>query len=138
MSALGWGIKASLLDYVRGMPDGTIETSNGAGEGDAGFVFPGLGDDAFGGTVTLTGHGGMMRVTISDPALVRGGEHWLLTIADPGDPGIRLPFARIAAIDTGSDGVRRATGTVLTGDGADLFFGPYTAGTPLDDPVVLP
>jgi hypothetical protein len=141
MSALVWGIKASLLGYVRGMPDGAVTLSGGAEEVDGGFRFPAAdaaghtGADAplaFRGAVTLTGHGGMLRVTIADPALVDTGDGWVLEIADPDDPGIRLRFATLAGFDG-----ERATGAALTEDGADLFFGPYERGTAVDDPRVV-
>lgn len=132
MSTLRWGIKASLLGYVRGMADGRVEVADGAtADGDA-FVFEGA--DAslvFRGSVALTGHGGMLRVTIADPAVVEAAGGWVLEIADPDDPDARLRFATIAAFDGTT-----ASGTALTEEGADLFFGPYTTGTPIDDPRV--
>ena len=140
MSALVWGVKASLLDYVRGMPDGAVEL-DGPRESPDGFVFaaadgPEDGIRRFKGSVTLTGHSGMMRVVIADPWIaVRPGE---LSIADPDTPGVRLPFARMEALEADAGGVLHARGTTLTADGADLFFGPYREGTPLDDPVMLP
>ena len=140
MSALVWGVKASLLAYVRGMPDGAVALE-GVVESDDGFVFastegPDAGIRRFIGSLTLNGHSGMMRVVIADPwIVVDAGE---LSIADPDDPSVRLPFARIAGFETEADGALRAHDTTLTADGADLFFGPYREGTPLDDPVVLP
>lgn len=131
--SLRWGIKTSLLRYVRDMPDGRVEAANGAAAVEGGFVFGSAGGLAFRGTVTLTGHHGMMRVVIADPAFVQTASGWSLEIADPDEPGTRLRFATINAFDA-----ERATGTALTTDGADLFFGPYTAGTPLDDPIVVP
>lgn len=131
MSALLWGIKASLLGYVRGMPDGAVTLAGGAEEAEGGFRFPG-GAGAFRGSVTLTGHGGMMRVVVADPAIVETDDGWALEIADPDDATARLRFATIAAFDG-----ERATGAALTEDGADLFFGPYERGTPLDDAAVV-
>ena len=132
--SLLWGIKASLLDYVRGMGDGTVEAAGGATVTDAGIRFPGAGTGAlaFGGAVTLTAHGGMLHVTIADPAIVETSTGWALEIADPHDPSRRMAFATIAAFDG-----RRASGTALTQDGADLFFGPYQRGTAIDDPSVV-
>lgn len=137
--SLDWGIKASLLRYVRGMSDGAVTVSGGASEIDSvaggGFRFPS--DDttdallAFRGTVTLTGHGGMMRVVLADPALVETGTGWVLEIDDPDDPSIRLVFATVADFDG-----HLASGTALTEDGADFFFGPYERGTALDNPAV--
>lgn len=134
--ALAWGVKASLIGYVRGMADGAVATTGGAVEVDGGFRFPAAGGAhplAFRGTVTLTGHHGMLRVAISDPSLVESSTGWVLEIADPDVPGVRLPFATIAAFDG-----ERASGTALTEAGADLFFGPYRQGTPIDDPDVVP
>ncbi|WP_072314107.1 HtaA domain-containing protein [Agrococcus sp. Marseille-P2731] len=130
--ALVWRIKGSLLGYVRGMPDGAVTIAGGAQETAEGFRFPATGQLSFGGSVTLTGHSGMMRVVIAEPSIVRTGDGWSLEIADTEAATGRLRFAILAGFD-GS----RATGTALTEEGADLFFGPYTAGTPLDDPRIL-
>ncbi len=132
MTALDWGIKASLLGYVRRMADGSVEAGGGAARTGTGFRFESADGLAFRGAVTLTGHGGMLRVTIADPAIVQVGGGWALEITDPDDPSSRFPFATIAAFDG-----RRASGTALTQDGADLFFGPYERGTAIDDPVVV-
>ena len=132
MTSLLWGIKGSLLDYVRGMADGSVEVADGASITAAGIRFPVADGLAFGGAVTLTGHGGMLRVTIARPALVETSDGWVLEIADPDDPSRRMAFATIAAFDG-----TLASGTALTQDGADLFFGPYERGTAIDDPVVL-
>ena len=129
---LDWGIKASLLDYVRGMGDGTVETAGGATAAADGLRFPHAAGLAFRGAVTLTAHGGMLHVTIADPALVETATGWAIGIVDPHDPSRRMRFATIAAFDG-----RRASGTALTQDGADLFFGPYQRGTAIDDPVVV-
>ena len=133
MTALAWAVKASLVGYVERMPDGRIEL-DGATRTDAGFIFPVVDADAgrFTGSVTFLGHNGMMRVVIADPWVTRDGGGAVLSIADPDDPRARLDFARSASFDG-----RIATATTLTADGADLFFGPYTAGTPLDDPHII-
>ncbi|MGC5078180.1 HtaA domain-containing protein [Agrococcus sp. DT81.2] len=136
--SLLWGIKASLLDYVRGMGDGTVEASGGASVTDVGIRFPSGSDSpepgslAFRGAVTLTAHGGMLHVTIADPAIVETSTGWALEIVDPHDASRRMAFATIAGFDG-----RRATGTALTHDGADLFFGPYQRGTAIDDPSII-
>lgn len=134
--ALEWGVKASLLDYVRGMGDGTVDATDGATITDAGIRFPGIrfpgtGEPplAFAGAVTLTAHGGMLHVTIAAPAIVETATGWAIEIDDPHDPSQRMAFATIAGFDG-----RDATGTALTQDGADLFFGPYQRGTAIDDP----
>ncbi|KAA9089716.1 HtaA domain-containing protein [Microbacterium radiodurans] len=142
MTALLWAIKASLLDYVRGMPDGRVDLAGGAREESSGaFSFPAApssqadaADLRFSGSVTLTGHSGMMRVVIADPHLARIGDGWALTIDD--GTGERLHFADVAGLDDRADGSRVGRSTLLTADGAELFFGPYRAGTALDDPIV--
>ncbi|WP_404311552.1 HtaA domain-containing protein [Agrococcus terreus] len=128
-----WGIKASLLAYVRRMPDGAVSFADGAADhGERGIRWaPGVAPLAFRGRVTLTGHGGLLRVTIADPSLVEVDGGWALEVADPDDPALRLRFATIEVFDG-----ERASGTALTEDGADLFFGPYERGTPIDDPVL--
>ncbi|GEK80161.1 HtaA domain-containing protein [Agrococcus baldri] len=132
MTALLWGVKASLLGYVRGMPDGAVTVTGGAEEVDGGFRFPAAGSLRFCGSVTLTGHGGMMRVVVADPAIVEAEGGWAIEIADPDDDAARLRFATL----TGFDG-ERTSGAALTEDGADLFFGPYERGTPIDEAVVV-
>lgn len=129
--SLLWGIKASLLDYVRGTADGSVEVTDGASITPAGIRFPGTDGRAFGGAVTLTGHGGMLRLTIARPAIIETSGGWVLEIADPDEPSRRMTFATIAAFDG-----TRASSTALTQDGADLFFGPYERGTAIDDPMV--
>lgn len=138
MTALVWGVKASLLGYVRGMPDGRVEVSDGAAADPGGFAFPSAGGALeFRGAVTLTGHGGMMRVVLADPRLVETDGGWELTVRDDEAPSGRLRFATIDALTPDDGDGRAATGTRLTADGADLFFGPYTEGTPVDDPRVV-
>ncbi len=141
MTALHWGVKSSLLDYVRGMADGDILLDGGASEGGSGFVFPGNDDTGdgvlrFRGAVTLIGHGGMMRVVLHSPWLEQTPDGWRLSIQDPDASGARLAFAEVATRSAQPDGTIVGAGTVLTGAGADLFFGRYSEGTPLDDPAV--
>ncbi|GAB3596051.1 HtaA domain-containing protein [Microbacterium tumbae] len=127
MSTLVWGVKESLLSYVRRMPDGAITADDGARIDGNAVSFPGDGL-RFSGSVTLTGHGGMMHVVLSAPQLVREEETWSLSIEDPDAPEGRLRFATVGSFDGA-----RGSDVRLTEDGADLFFGPYTRGTPLDD-----
>ena len=144
--ALEWGIKQSLVRYIAGMADGAIVASEPATEAEGGFRFPAAappqaaGTLRFAGSVTLTGHGGMLRLVVAEPWLVPAGkpnDAWSLTIADQYEPGARIAFATIDRLDLG-EAAPSAHGTRLTADGADLFFsGPYTEGTELDDPRIL-
>lgn len=151
LRSLVWGIKESLIRYVRGMSDGSVQVSGSAVETAAGFVFPsdpepGPALDSpgaplrFRGAVMLTGHGGMLRIGISDPWLVPGPDPhgpWGITMSDQFEAGERLVFAEIDRVDRDASGALKCSGTRLTEAGSDLFFaGPYTPGTELDDPAV--
>jgi Htaa len=160
VTVLIWGVKSSLLGYVRGMADGAITVAGGAVEEAGGFLFPAEGTTAedgpwrFVGRITLTGHGGLMQLVLAAPWLEPGpssADGYVLsfaeTDADPnaaatigtsatGNP-LRLPFAHVASL-IWRDGRLHGTGVTLTADGADLFFGPYRQGTILDDLVIDP
>lgn len=138
MTALVWPIKASLLEYVRGMSDGAVHL-DGVEESARGYVFPASAGETSGhrftGSVRLRGHGGLLDVLFRDPAIEPRGDGWVLTIADPDDPAQRVPFATLDALEPAA-GELRGRGTRLTAPGADFFFGPYTLGTPFDDPII--
>lgn len=132
MNVLRWAIKDSLLDYVRSMQDGRVVADGGASEVASGFEFSATANPLrFRGRVTLTGHNGLMHVIIADPGIASTPTGWVLEIADPDEPSVRLAFATLAAFDGAS-----ASGAELTEAGSDLFFGPYTAGTPVDSPTI--
>ena len=137
---LVWRIKSSLVGYVRGMSDGEVLLDDGVVETAEGFAFPPAGVDGdtlrFGGCLTFQGHSGMMRVELSEPSLTAVAGGWRVEFADPDAPTVRLHFADVASVVTGADGTLHGAGTFLAADGADLFFGPYEEGTPLDDPHV--
>lgn len=78
---LHWGIKESLLAYVEGLEDGSVETVGPVIRQGNEFVFP-LDQDAsdfdpatrlgtlqFQGSVTLSGYWGSMRIQLTDPQL---------------------------------------------------------------------
>lgn len=134
MTALLWPIKRSLVAYVQSMSDGRIALDDVVATTE-GFYFPLRGrthdELLFAGSVTFSGHHGMMRVLIAEPRLFRTTQGWALSITDPDVPSVVLTFGRIAAFDD-----RHATGITLTQDGADLFFGPYREGTALDDAIL--
>lgn len=118
MTALRWGIKKSLHEYVRST-EGSIEVADGARlDGDE-VIFPA--DDAvqgaFTGSVRFVAHGGMMDWRLAAPRLEDGGS----TVTIGGRRGARVQFATADA-----DGVR------LTLDGAILLGNFYATGTALD------
>jgi hypothetical protein len=139
MTHLEWGIKETLVGYVTGMADGEVTTEDGAEAVGSSFRFPLAQRDgdvlSFTGRVVMTGHGGLLNVVIAAPTLEHGPDGWTLTIADPDVPGDRLVFATLEGVAE-TDGGLTVASAALTESGADLFFGPYTRGTPLDVPTV--
>lgn len=151
---LRWGVKTSFLAYLERMPDGAIDEIGAAVLADGVVRFPAAeGDDAgasaplrFAGGIRCTGHAGMLDLAIADPWLEEGPGGRELSIADPYAPGARVALATVADLIAGTVAgpagapptpARRGTGLALTAAGADLFFGPYEAGTPLDDFVIV-
>lgn len=151
---LRWAIKHSFVGYVSRMPDGRGYISGGAGATETNeFVFPlaeegaPASDDgavrtfAFGGSITFTGHFGLLYVQIAQPRItVREGEAEL-TVADPeSKEGGRLPLATLALTGpVAEDGNERweATDVRLTPQGVELFGDVYQAGEPLEPLAVI-
>lgn len=149
---LRWGIKSSFIEYVRRMPDGKGAVGDGAlpvGTSEIFFEYDAettasLAADvpdrrvvAFRGTVTFTGHFGMLRVSIAQPHLEIDGDRAALTIADPDGHADRprvslatLTLQRVGAdastVVLGSDDVR------LDAAAVPLFSDVYPAGEPLE------
>lgn len=137
-STLCWAFQRSFVDYVARLPDGRIAAADGAEVLDDGsFAFPAAeaaeeatGARRFAGSISFTGHHGMMAVTISAPALLPGARAdspALLTIEDPFEPGQRMALATVAP---------DAAAPRLTEQGADLFQGIYPQGMALE-PLLL-
>jgi hypothetical protein len=142
---LEWGIKDSLVRYVTGMADGEVTADEGAlavatAGGEARFAFPLRDRDGdawrFGGRVVMAGHGGLLHLVIAAPSIERGGSGWTLSIDDPDVPGERLVFATLEGVAEAGTGLTVGS-AALTEAGSDLFFGPYTRGTPIDAPTVV-
>lgn len=140
MITLAWGLKSSLLAYVRSQPDGSVTPSEDAWERDGVFVFPGavVGDELhFRGCVTVRAHDGLMNVPLADVRITPAGDRWELSIRDPEDPSRRMRFATVGALETVRGRGMRGTEVAMALPGSDLFFfGPYGPGTALDDFVV--
>lgn len=144
LRGLRWGIKASFVRYVAGMPDGTMSVTGGAVETPEGFVFPvrdarsfdtktGSGIVRFEGDVRFRAHHGMLQVRVADPELsvdergarlsVEGPDGTRLTVAELGTPrpaeggGLEIPAA-------------------LTAEAVSYFNDVYPEGTALDPLVV--
>jgi hypothetical protein len=145
-AGLAWAVKDSLLSYVEGLDDGSVEVVEPASRSDAGFWFPTAEPGAdpveaaaptvlqFLGTVRLTGHWGMLDVELRDPRVELDGPHGTLFVHDRGsrDPEARVPFADLTLGTTagrGSAVVEAAA--ALTGHGRLLLGGQYAVGEPL-------
>lgn len=137
--ALIWGLKSSLVAYVRSQSDGSVETTDGAKSDPTGvFRFPYAGRDGdvlrYQGGVRLRAHGGMLDVAISAP--------WVELAPTPSisaavewtdDPGERLTIVRMDVAEA-EDGAWTGTSVQLTSDGA-LTLGAmqYYEGQQIDD-----
>lgn len=141
---LDWGVKASLVAYVAGLPDGRVVTTGGAVRLAAGpFRFPlegleqgGPGYRArFRGGVRLSGHGGLLTIDLSDPRLDLDDAGAVLSfvVVEAGEDPVRLEIARsTTGVRDGS--VRRFSPMRLTADGAFALGAlQYSPGQPVDD-----
>lgn len=98
-----WGVKRSLVDYMRAAGDFAVETAGGATFDVAeGARIPAMrdaeGSVRMGGAVILRAHQGMLEVPIVDGEIAGGA----LTIADPaGEPGDRMALVTLAPLPAG-------------------------------------
>lgn len=125
VTGLIWGVKASFRDYVKGV-SGTVGGT--APIVDGGFVFSHRSGLHFSGAVTFRAHGGMLDVTLADPA-IEGG---VLSVFD-GTERIR-----VARLDWGEPevvngrSIWKQVRATLTTHGSHLLGGSYAVGTELD------
>lgn len=70
----------------------------------------------------------MLAVVIQQPSLQQHAGQWHVSIADPFEPGARMPFV---VVDFDDEATAR---TRLTEAGTDLFMGNYPENT-LFDPI---
>lgn len=134
---LRWGIKSSFLGYVSRMPDGRAYLGNGAAVNEHNeLLFPLTsaedGTFTFGGTVTFSGHFGMLFVQVAEPRIaVRDGEAEM-TVADPeSDDGGRLRLVTFGLTGPAPEGDLEhwtAADVRLTEEGVPVFGDVYQAG----------
>lgn len=149
-SGMHWGLKRSLLSYVARAPDGRCSATDGARASDSGgfhYALDAVDVDAsgaiarlaFSGDVRLSAHGGMMFVSIKDPALVLGedGETLLLhdALGAAGGGSIEFASCSVTKVETPAGAVIGiSVGQVhLTQQGPQLFGGYYSPGEPFED-----
>lgn len=132
--ALRWGVRASFLDYLRGLDDGEVAATGDASFDDVGFEFPladatgfdpatGRGILAFSGAARFRGHGGMLDLLLADPHLHCADESVLTVDVE----GRRMPFATVELGTGWTDAP-----TALTREGSALLNDVYRPGTQLD------
>jgi hypothetical protein len=147
-TGLVWGIKRSLLGYLRRLPDGVVSIDDGVGlTSDYDFHFPfrdatGLSAPGprvlrFGGYIHLFGHLGAMSVALANPWLHLQEDMAQLSfeIDDEAIPERRGVLFTVALTQPSSiEGDLRWDGLVpcLTPVGADLFQSNYPVGTEFD------
>jgi Htaa len=152
--ALRWGVKTSLVDFIRGLPDGTVLIANGAAEIRTGiFEFPlqpelsswdarsEVGMLQFRGQVVLRGHGRTLNYIIEAPSILINGPEGILCVVDfpaeraDGDmrDAQRTPFALLTPRDTSARGLGRwrSASTSLTQPANDRFL-QYELGHAFD------
>ena len=141
-SCLVWGIKSSLRAYVAKI-GGITELIPPAIMADNVFEFPPVSHDEsrlhFSGGVTLTGHGGLVKIHVNEPVIFSGDSAYHLSTSVPNSPTKRIVVADLIQLpleDEGATFTRRGFETRLTGPGAAWWGGAYEPGTLLD-PVML-
>jgi hypothetical protein len=133
LRGLRWRIKDSFVSYVMGHAGGRYALTGGAELlANRYFAFPPVpGSDPrlprFAGGVAFSGHGGMLRLPITDPALRDAGDHIDLTIVVDGD-AVAIAILDRDVIEDGWVGAV----PLMTDAGRELFGGVYGAGEQLD------
>lgn len=155
-----WGVKASFNEYVEHGPGmGTITASRGATRNaDGTFDFqPGSGtyspanekvNATFGGRVYYEGHGGILKVTLTDPRISYKGDSGVLyadavaSVPFGPDAGTEhkypnvdlatLDLSGVTPVDDGSKLTVAGIPATLTEAGVPVFGEIYPAGTALD------
>jgi len=152
-ATLTWGVKTSFRTYITGPIAGGSVTTSGVSSADGGFVWSGgsgayntdasRGRVGYDGSVTFTGHGGQLSLTIANPRVqVNGGSASL--IADLQSKGYNgAPAVNASGVVIASLGLPEASvsgdriswsgaSATLTAAGAEAFGGFYKAGDSLD------
>lgn len=144
MGTLRWLIHAPFLHYVEGLPDCSIEVTDGARRADDGsFVFPLTAHSAASGRSTvLTSHGrvvisaydGMLRVDLINPRLELDRDSGRLFTENPYRAADFVPIANVssessAGLAASEPGQSSSAAVHLTSQGVGwLSDGRYPAG----------
>ena len=143
---LGWGVRDSFRNYVRGgIANGSWELNGTSYSSDAfnwsngtGTFKNGKGSISFSGSVHFTGHHGILDTTIANPRLeINGNSGTLYATMTSNDPsGKATNYGEVALLKVDLSGLQSSAdavsvngaATTLTAEGAKAFAGFYDAG----------
>ena len=143
---LGWGVRDSFRNYVRGgIANGSWELNGTSYSSDAfnwsngtGTFKGGKGSISFSGSVRFTGHHGILDTTIANPRLeINGNSGTLYATMNSNDPsGKATNYGEVALLKVDLSGLLSSAdavsvngaATTLTAEGAKAFAGFYDAG----------
>ena len=143
---LGWGVRDSFRNYVRGgIANGSWELNGASYSSDAfswsngtGTFKGGKGSISFSGSVRFTGHHGILDTTIANPRLeINGNSGTLYATMNSNDPsGKATNYGEVALLKVDLSGLQSSAdavsvngaATTLTAEGAKAFAGFYDAG----------
>lgn len=143
---LGWGVRDSFRNYVRGgIANGSWELNGTSYSSDAfnwsngtGTFKNGKGSISFSGSVRFTGHHGILDTTIANPRLeINGNSGTLYATMTSNDPsGKATNYGEVALLKVDLSGLQSSAdavsvngaATTLTAEGAKAFAGFYEAG----------
>ncbi|WP_314704436.1 HtaA domain-containing protein [Rothia mucilaginosa] len=143
---LGWGVRDSFRNYVRGgIANGSWELNGTSYSSDAfnwsngtGTFKGGKGSISFSGSVRFTGHHGILDTTIANPRLeINGNSGTLYATMTSNDPsGKATNYGEVALLNVDLSGLQSSAdavsvngaATTLTAEGAKAFAGFYEAG----------
>ena len=143
---LGWGVRDSFRNYVRGgIANGSWELNGTSYSSDAfnwsngtGTFKGGKGSISFSGSVRFTGHHGILDTIIANPRLeINGNSGTLYATMTSNDPsGKATNYGEVALLKVDLSGLQSSAdavsvngaATTLTAEGAKAFAGFYEAG----------
>ena len=143
---LGWGVRDSFRNYVRGgIANGSWELNGTSYSSDAfnwsngtGTFKSGKGSISFSGSVRFTGHHGILDTTIANPRLEINGNSGTLyaTMNSNDSSGKATNYGEVALLKVDLSGLQSSAdavsvngaATTLTAEGAKAFAGFYDAG----------
>ena len=143
---LGWGVRDSFRNYVRGgIANGSWELNGTSYSSDTfnwsngtGTFKGGKGSISFSGSVRFTGHHGILDTTIANPRLeINGNSGTLYATMTSNDPsGKATNYGEVALLKVDLSGLQSSAdavsvngaATTLTVEGAKAFAGFYDAG----------